>query len=227
MKHGSPVAYVEHKCRCDECKEGNRVRAAQRRRLKAYGQYQSAYVDVAPVRAHVRELTKRGWGVKKIAAKAGISVTIVRHVVYGRSPAEAKKAFATPRPKRTKKIFRKNAEALLAVQYSLEESTGGTLVPSVGARRRAQTLVYQGYSFGWQAKQLGISPSNYLNMLERDRIHADTWHKIANLYDTHVWTKNTAKNRHEQSALTRCANIAARLGFKSPYAWDNIDSQKD
>ena len=39
--HGTASAYVNHRCRCDVCREGNRVRqAAIRERLAALGKHE-------------------------------------------------------------------------------------------------------------------------------------------------------------------------------------------
>ena len=223
MKHGTAHAYIELKCRCAECKNENRLRAARTRRLKAYGRWETKFVDAAPVREHLTTLQAQGWGAKKIAELSGVPFTSVRHLMYGRSPAEQTWS-RQPRPAEITKLLRTNAEKLLALQYSVEASIGGTLVPSLGARRRAETLVFQGYSFNWQAQQLGALLANYKLSLEGEFITAERWHAIKKLYDEHVWTPKVGRTHAERVAISRCKNLARKNNYASPYYWNDIDT---
>jgi transcriptional regulator with XRE-family HTH domain len=225
MEHGQASMYVMEKCRCDVCKNGNRVRAKERRKLQAYGRYQSAFVDTAPVRKHVKALMKQGWGYKQVAILAGVTPNRVSQLVNGRTPAE-RKSYATPRGKKLTKMSRVNAEKLLALQFDVSISSPGTRINPLGARRRAEALVCAGYSFHWQAEALGIPVGNYQISLTRATIAKKSFDRIAKLYDEYAFTKRQGETRQQKTGITRALNMAAQRGYVPAMAWDDIDTDK-
>lgn len=222
MTHGSAHAYIELKCRCAECKEANRVRASVRRRKQIYGIYQNSYIPAEPARQHCLDLAAKGWGTRTIAEKSGVSLTVIKHLLYGRSPAEQTSS-RYGRPAITTRILARNAEKIMAVRFSLEDSSGGVLVDSLGLIRRVQALACLGYSMNWQAEALGITPGNFALMLKRNRVSASTWHKVNDLFVKYHLVKRVASNRHEQAGITKALNQAKKNKWVPPLMWDNID----
>jgi hypothetical protein len=81
--HGTRARYVAARCRCEPCRRANceyeKARAAARRRGEWNG-----LVDAAPVRNHLRALSRQGVGYKSVAAAADVSRTTLAKVLDGR-----------------------------------------------------------------------------------------------------------------------------------------------
>lgn len=221
--HGTASAYVYYKCRCDICKEANRVRAAARRKAQAFGRYQNAFVDAAPVRAHVQSLAQQGWGVRTICEHSGVNRTQVRTLLYGRTPSEQADGHY-PKPRHLTKIRRESAEKLLATHFHVDGSPDGALLDATGTKRRIQALAVAGYSLCWQATQTGWELSNYTMILERDKVQYSTFKAVRDLFETHELKKPAPTNRWEAGGVTRAKKQAASLGWLPAAAWDDIDN---
>jgi hypothetical protein len=222
MIHGSASAYVYHKCRCDVCRAGSSARARERNKLKAYGRFETVFVDAGPVREHLLELNKLGWGVVTIAERAGTPRTVTRQLVYGRSPAEINET-KYPKPKYLTKVRRETAEKLLALTFEAADGQDGTQIDGKGTRRRIQALAVAGYSLHWQAKQLGWELSNYTLILTRDRVQVSTYKLVRDLFETYEMVEPVGVTHQDRGGITRAKNRAKALGWLPAAAWDDID----
>lgn len=101
--HGTRTKYVVEKCRCQACTEASRD---EMRAYAARSKTDVAYVDAAPVRAHVRELMAAGVGLKQIVKVSGVPQGTLWKLVYG-----DRKRFGRP----SKRITRATRDRLLAV----------------------------------------------------------------------------------------------------------------
>lgn len=215
--HGANgTCYVGHKCRCEDCRAGNRVRTAARTRAKAYGRYEGLpYVDAGPAREHVKSLCAYGMGWKRIAEVAGVSKSGINTLLYGRSGARKGEI-----PKR---IDRDKAAKLLAVRPSLDTLAPGAVVTARGTHRRLQALVRQGWTQGKLAERLGIDATNFTRMMRADgvtvRLHRDT----VTLFDE-LWNQTPPHaTPHDLATYNRAIRYAKERRWLSPLAWDDLD----
>lgn len=221
-KHGETgTCYVHHQCRCDNCYKGQADRAKQRRRLQAYGRYDSGLVDVAPVREHLLFLSELGMGYKRVAEVAGVSTTAVRNILWGRQDSGPRKG------QMLKRVSAHTADAVLRVQPDTSTLADGALVSSVGTHRRIQALVARGWSQSKLAARLNMGPSNFGTMLERDRVSVRTHRAVADLYDE-LWNVQPQRETwHDKAAYSRAVNYANARRWLAPLAWDDIDADAE
>ena len=200
--------YMADKCRCDACREANRVYAehlAHARVLEQWHPESTRFVDAEPVRAHIRALQHAGCGWKRAARLAGVSPSTMSRLLYGKR-------------QRTRRVL---ADKILGVKDPA--LAGHALVDATGTRRRLQALVAQGWSQTELARRLGFSRHNmpplihgHQPMVTVDRataVHA-LWREL--------WTRNPPPGDADRNRRR-----AARLGWVSTLAWDNIDDPKE
>lgn len=77
-QHGTRAKYVSDKCRCDACREANRLyhHVAKVRRAPTT-------VDAAAARKHIKELRLAGIGRRRIAEVSGLSLSAVCKIISG------------------------------------------------------------------------------------------------------------------------------------------------
>ncbi len=217
-KHaGSLVCYNLHQCRCRPCSEHRMKTEERRRKDKAYGRYDSGLVDADPVREHILALGEFGIGYKRVAELAGVGVTGVRTIIWGRQD---------PGPRYgeiPKRIAREKAEKILAVEASIEHLGPRQPVPSRGARRRVQALVARGWSLSKIGAPLGISPSNMSSLMKRPMVGAGNFRAIVALYDE-LWDQLPPREEwRDKIAYSRALEHARQRRWLPPLAWDDID----
>ena len=79
--HGRARYVVDH-CRCAVCQAANSAYENRRNRLKAYGQW-TPYVNAAPARAHVQQLSAAGLGWRRVAEISGVPPGVISKLLYG------------------------------------------------------------------------------------------------------------------------------------------------
>lgn len=210
-EHGIYARYKVHGCRCTPCRKASSAYTANRTRQIAYGRWEP-FVDAAPVRAHVETLRAAGIGWKRVAALAGVTPSVVEKLVYG-SPRQ--------RTGPSKRVRPETAAKLLAVTADLASLGGAAKVDATGTRRRLQALVALGWSGSKLAYRLGMEPTNFSSLLQRDLVHADTARAVRDLYDR-LWniTPPQAEWR-DKIAANRARGYAAERGWAPPMAWDD------
>jgi hypothetical protein len=92
------------------------MRDYDRKRARAAGRPERVLVDADEVRAHIRSLNAAGMPLLEIAARAGVSKSVLKNMLYGRSPAAGRDGS----PSRF--VKRETAAALLSVQVESEVS---------------------------------------------------------------------------------------------------------
>lgn len=214
-QHGTRTAYVVDRCRCDPCREAARIYEAQRRRTHLYGRYNNL-VDAEPARQHLRTLRAHGMSHQQLETLTGVDKSTLFRILHGRTERGEGPA---------RRIIPKNADAILAVRFTHEGLPGGHQIPATGAIRRAQALACLGYTFKWQAEQIGMSPANYARIVrtEGGKVTVTTHGLIDDLYRRYEMTPNRPETWHEKAAASRARNTATREGWAPPAAWDDID----
>ncbi|MGI0521806.1 hypothetical protein ABY45_14620 [Microbacterium maritypicum] len=218
-KHdGSLVCYNLHQCRCTSCVEHRAATDMQRAKLKAYGRFDTGLVDAEPVREHLLMLGEFGLGYKRVARIAGVGITPVRNVIWGRQDPGPRKGEI---PKRIK---RENAEKILAVKPDVSLLAAGASIPSRGAHRRLQALVARGWSQSKLAERLGIDRGNFGVMMQRARVSVALHRQVEKLFED-LWDQLPPRTAWRDSiAYSRTIRYARERRWLPPLAWDDIDN---
>jgi hypothetical protein len=109
-QHGTRAAYVQDKCRCDDCRRANREYQAHRTRQQLYGRTRW-HCDVDQVRDHIAALRAAGYGTRTIADLAGINRNRINHILHGRGSQGG----IAQRPPSVR-ILKTTAAAILAIE---------------------------------------------------------------------------------------------------------------
>ena len=171
-----------------------------RSRQKAYGRWDSLYVDAEPARQHVLALKAAGMGDRRIAELAGVARNNVRDLLTGRrdrSPAQT--------------LLRRNADKIMSVTA---DPAPGAHVDACGTIRRLRALVAIGHTQTALCSRLGVTPGNGCQLFrgERTWVTAATATKVADLYNQLAMTPGPS-GRARRHAHTR--------GWAPPLAWDD------
>jgi len=198
-RHGTRARYIAG-CKCAPCKAAN-TRYAKLAKYRS-DQGISTLLDAAPVKRHLRRLRAAGVGKRTIAARAGVSQTVVDRLLGLNSDRPAKRV----RPDIAAKI--------LAV--TVNDRADGSLIDGTGTRRRLQALVALGYTQTDLAQRIGWSVAN-LNVITLGR-HPSVTCATANLVD----------DLYEELSMRpgpsmRARAVARRNGWVPPLAWHDID----
>lgn len=210
-EHGTHACYVwgpgpgrGRGCRCDACRAGHRAAEARRERAKLYGQWRP-FVNAEPVRRHVQMLRDAGVGLRTVAARAGLSRSVIQQLTDGK-----------PGRPPTRRMRLETAAAIMAVRPTPATMAPSTVVDATGTRRRLQALVAIGWTQTDLAARLGMTVSNFGDMLRRDQVLAATARNAVRLYDE-LWDKPPAPGRYANLAR----KYAASRGWPPPLAWDD------
>lgn len=76
--HGTYVAYVVDRCRCDDCRRANREYERERAQ-----RLEPAYVSAGPAREHIAMLAEHGIGLNTVAKVSGVAHGTLSKLVYG------------------------------------------------------------------------------------------------------------------------------------------------
>jgi hypothetical protein len=221
-RHGSSgVCYVHHKCRCEDCRTSHSRRNLRRKRLQAYGQYDNGLVDIEPVREHLLMLGEFGMGYKRVAAVAGVGVTITRNIIWGRQDPGPRKG------EMLKHVKRETADAILGVRPEVDHLTDGARIPSRSTHRRLQALVARGWSQSKLASRLGMLRSNFGQMMQRPHVSVRLHRATVELYDE-LWDITPPKDEwRDRIAYSRSIKYASERRWLPPLAWDDIDTDEE
>lgn len=208
--HGTHACYVLDRCHCRACANASSEYERRRTRQRAYGR--QAYVDAAPVRAHVTALMDAGMGLKRVAVVAGVPYSVLGNLIYdthGKRDGQHRG--------RSTRMRAGNAARILAVQLEL---AGGARVPAIGTRRRVQALVANGWSITKVGARVDMTAANFCSLLKRDQVTVATAKRVAELYDE-LWDAAPPESTHRDKIAASRARKYARLhGWLPPLAWD-------
>jgi DNA-binding CsgD family transcriptional regulator len=211
-EHGTRTAYVVDKCRCRPCTDAAAIAQRQREKQKLFGRYDSGRVDATPAREHVKRLMTEGIGLKRIARLAGVGVSTVGYIIYGRTERGE-----GPR----KRIEKRVADAILAVKPGIENMACGAHMDATGTQRRIQALVSIGYSISFIGERIGIQRGNMSKLMDGTGLTPRTALKVRALYEE-LWDQpNAPTEHHAKVAATRARNMAKARKWAPPMAWDD------
>ncbi|MBA2952143.1 hypothetical protein HZF07_00360 [Nocardioides sp. CGMCC 1.13656] len=172
------------------------VKASAVRRLRG----ESAYLDATPVRHHIAALLGNDWSLRAIAGEAGVTVNVVRLIGNGTQ------RWAIPA----------NAAGILSVDPNQlptrTQGRGEPFVSRTGTVRRLQALMAIGYSHS-DLHRHGIQSRTLIHQQGRWVLRS-THDKVAALY---------RELSRKPGPTPRAAREAAKRGYPSPAAWNDID----
>ncbi|MBX4168080.1 hypothetical protein K3M35_05285 [Rhodococcus sp. DMU2021] len=157
-------------------------------------------VDPAPAREYVRKFRDIGMSWKTIADLTGVTHTQLKELAQGR----------------TTKIRRDNAEKILNTRLPAsryEVAVNNDLVPAIGATRRLQALMANGWAQTYLAERLGITNSRISELVhsQRECVTAERYHAIRQLFDELQLSLGTC---------TYARNLGIKHGWALPLEWD-------
>lgn len=212
-EHTVDGCWTLHGCRCGTCTHDRKMERQRRRsRLRAYGQenrIREYRVDAAPARDTLLRLLGAGHGLERIAAAACVHPSALTNLRYGRRGARAGEAQRT--------VSKRIAQALAQVNPDL--ITSG-IVDATGTTRRLQALVAMGHTQSELAAALGREVGNLSPIVigHRHTVTEGTRDAVRVLFDA-LWDQHPEGWIHD-----RARRLAARRGWRSPLAWDDIDT---
>jgi len=214
-KHGeTPTCYRDHKCACFACKDANRIRCYEYKKLVADGRPTGTLVDARPVQEHLGELVTAGMKPAAIAAAAGTDLSTVRNIMRARASRKRHDPM---------RIFAATAKTLMAVAPDLTIVPDGHWVDSRGARRRLQALGVQGWAISHLANHMGLHRHKLDRVLATPRVITSTNRAIVGLFDE-LWDKEPPTASRAQRAIrTMTLQRAHAEGWLPALAWDDID----
>jgi hypothetical protein len=200
-EHGTNQRYNLGCCRCTPCRHAHAVYSAARRRLIAYGRWHPR-TDTATIRAHMRTLMGAPETLASIAERAGLSISTVNRVMYGRNRKAA--------------LHTQTQGATAAKLLALTPRVNAAFIPSAGTRRRLQALCAIGWTLHEQGARLGmlVHSLRYI-MRVGATVRSTTAAKIAAMYD-----ELSCLPAPDGPAARAVRRLAARRGFAPPLAWD-------
>jgi hypothetical protein len=150
-------------------------------------------------------------GLRAMAAAAGIDRKRLQAILSGR-------------PERgtgpQEKVRPALAEAVLAVEPTLDNLAPSTLINPAGTRRRIHALVAVGWPLQHLADQMGMTPSNFGAMIRRDNVLVRRALAVRALYDQ-LWRADPAQHGATAAGITRARKAAVANGWPPPAAWDD------
>ncbi|MFE5658332.1 hypothetical protein ACFQ9H_19345 [Streptomyces sp. NPDC056517] len=197
-------------CRCYTCGWARSEYDANRERAMAYGTWQP-WVDAEPVRVHIRHLQSCEMGLRAIAAAAEVDRKRLQSILNGR-PERGTAPQEKVRPAL--------AAAIGAVEPTWENLAPSTLISPVGTRRRARALVAVGWPQQHLAAHLGMTPSNFGDMLTREHVLVRRAVAVRSMYDA-LWRTDPADHGATPRWITGARTRAAAAGWAPVGAWDD------
>ncbi|UOK18043.1 helix-turn-helix DNA binding domain protein [Gordonia phage Santhid] len=191
-------------CTRDECTDKatrrglcHRHYMAHWNRERAYGRWESGYIDAQPTREHVERLRAAGLGTRTIAQTAGVTRSILQCLIHGK-PRNGRRE----PPSHT--ISRRNADKILAVPVPTQPRRIGN-VPALGTRRRLRALIANGYSQRDIVTRLGLTSDNLAPLVRGDREFVDpsTAQRIDALFRQLQLTPGTCERSRNRGRANR------------------------
>lgn len=208
------LGYARYKLdggRCYVCAAAASAYNINRERAIAYGTWQP-FVDAEPVRAHIRSLQSCDVGLRTIAEAAGVDRKRLQAILNGRTERGTQ-----PQTRVRPQL----AQAILAVEPTLDLLPAKTVIDGSGSRRRLQALVAVGWSQSKVAARLGWTPANIGALIGGRPVTAATARKVRALY-AELWDQAPPEDGHrDKIAANRARNYASARKWPPPAAWDD------
>jgi hypothetical protein len=197
-------------CRCYTCGFANATYYEARERAIMYGTWQP-FTDAAPVREHLLRLRDCDMGLRRVAAVARVDRKRLQAILTGRPER------GTPPQEKVRPAL---AAAVLAVEPTLDNLGGSTVIAAIGTRRRLQALVARGWPQAQLASRLGWTDANFSDLLRREHVIVRTARAVRALY-AQLWDQDPRQHGVTNQAYSRALNAARCSDWSPPAAWDD------
>lgn len=199
---GTPTCYKRDKCRCDDCRNAYSDQARKQRHYLRTGRPGRVPADLA--KKHYERL-RLHLTPDQIEKASGIAYGTLKRLPH------------------VSMVYRGTAEAILSVPIpAVAAADNQSLVPAIGAQRRIQALVANGWSMRRLVTELGLThgASGWMSPA-RETIQARTHHRAVALYER-LWNESPPERcAHEKKAASRARNLAQSRHWAPPLAWDD------
>lgn len=157
-----------HGCRCEACRRDHADYNRERDRRIGQGRWEP-FVDGDEVREHVRALRAAGMGTRTIAARAGVSRTMLVNLEHGD-------------PRRGQPPTRRVTAAVADRLRSLSpDAAPGAPVDAAPYLALVRMLITNGWTQRDLATKLGMWEGNFSALLRRRQIRTDTARRLRDL----------------------------------------------
>ena len=209
-RHGS-IAGSSAGCTCARCRKAKAAYAKRRSRRIGYRTW-APWVDAEPVRAHLRVLSAHGIGWERAAKLAGLPGATVSGLLYARAKGRIKPA---------QKCRAETAQAILAVQPTLDNVADSVTIDATGTLRRLRALVAQGHTMLDLGHRLPMHPEAARRLIRVGTPSGTCTALVARaarqLYNE-LWSTRPAGWVHD-----RARKLAKTNSWAPPLAWDDED----
>jgi hypothetical protein len=153
----------------------------------------------------------------RISERSSIGNTTIDNIVFGYMSKRTGKHVTQ------QKVERYTADAIMSLAPIVTGSETG-FVSTRGTRRRVEALMTLGWPRPYQARQIGMDPTDFVDMLKQDKVTISTHNRVKKLYEK-LW--NTQATNFRKEDISRAKNYAKKNGYLAPLAWDNIEIDPD
>ena len=178
--HGTRSRYVDG-CRCDRCREANRLYYHQRKR------HGTDLIDAGEARRIIQRLRNRGVGIRRLAHLTGLRRSTLQNIAAGR----------------TRRV---HPDTLRRLTDTFPIPADSTLVDATETLRRVKWLLTHGVTKRDISQHLGHrNPRSRLQIAKRGQVHRRTAQAIADLYFQHQ------RPEPERGPILSCRICGTRL----------------
>lgn len=184
--HGTPTRYVQHKCRCEACREAICQKEAASRRRRGYGltsDWEDSLVDATEARRYLKQLDRMGVPFNRMEELTGVGHTALWQIKSGRR----------------KRIFPATADAILGVSWSdyLENGRPNNRVDAAETHRLIGEILAAGFTKVFVAHHLGQTGPGL--QLAKDTVTLRHARAVQELHDR-LWRENAEGYRGHRNA---------------------------
>jgi hypothetical protein len=207
-----PHGYARYRldgCRCYVCAFAVSQYDENRAKAIIAGTW-NPWTDAEPVRVHIRYLQSCDMGLRPIAAAADVNRKQLQYILNGRPDRGT-----GPQPKCRPAL----AAAVLAVEPTLANLGGATVISALGTVRRLRALVATGWSQERLSVELAMLPTNLSQLIHAGTVIVSTARCVVALYDR-LWKVDPAERGAKAHDISRVKARAAAEGWAPVGAWD-------
>ncbi len=217
--HDYETCWVEHRCRCPQCKaaqeEHRRILSSRHgnRQLGVRDLRAARMVPMAPIKAHLVALQREGaFGLERIADAAHVTHNLILAIYFGQ---QGLSALGQDRDPRKQTINEDVAVRILALR---PRDVDPALAAARGSERRLQSLIAIGYTPSYLADRIGVRGSDVADILlgRRKYVTANTAAAVRELFD------ELGMRPREGVVAQQMRDTARRHGWPGPLHLDDL-----
>lgn len=204
--HGTRARYnTPHSCRCDACKAAGRRYRTQRTLSELTNS--PSIIDATPARDHLLKAQAGGVPIRTMSARTGLHPSTLQDIRSGRRTRTNRSVSARILAADTRPNRRSYVE-----------------VDATGTVRRLRALATLGWSTREIASRAGLSHKAVAQARRgAGTVHATTRDRVTAVYRALMTSTPVGRTPRQRGGITHTRDLARRLGWAGPLAWDDID----